>query len=167
MKDEVALEGSLDDLEDIEVVRIALGKDVLKSNCPLKCQLSTHEGFILVVFLCGGSTVKVKVDLNGDTLKEMAYYCEKDNNDEASISILALCVQPTQDNKLNRFEKNYDGKNGDKKFIIVEVRDKHELQVRITVQRRKVSIVQPHLFSCLLNSHTKIFLNKLEENNYL
>jgi len=100
-EDEFALEGSLDDLEGIEVVRIALGKEVFKSNCSLKFQLSTHEGFILIVFLCGGSTFKVKVDLNGDTLKEMAYYCEKDDDDEASILILALCVRPTQDNKLN------------------------------------------------------------------
>ncbi len=165
--DEGAPEGSFDDLEGIEVVRIALGKEVFRSNCSLKFELSTHEGFLLVVFLSGGSTFKVKVDLNGDTLKEMAYYCENDDDDETSISILALCVQPTQDNKLNRFEKNYDGKNGDKKFIILEVRDKHELQVRITVQQRKVSIVQPHLFSCPLNSHIKNFLNKMEESNYL
>ena len=104
-EDEVALEGSLDDLEGIEVVRIALGKEVFKSNCSLKFHLSTHEGFILFVFLCGGSTVKVKVDLNGDTLKEMAYYCEKDNDDEASISILALCVHQLKTTSLIDLKK--------------------------------------------------------------
>ena len=49
----------------------------------------------------------------------------------------------------------------------MEVRDKNELQVQITFQHRKIPRIQPHLFSCLLNSHTKTFLNKLEENNYL
>jgi len=49
----------------------------------------------------------------------------------------------------------------------MEVRDKNELQVQITFQHRKIPRIQPHLFSYLLNSHTKTFLNKLEENNNL
>jgi hypothetical protein len=166
VEDEVTCEGSPNDLESIDVVRIVLGKVVVKSNCSLKFQLISHDGYIMIIFSFRSSTFNVKVDLNGDTLKEMAYHIGKDEDEEESISILALCVRPTQENMLARFQTHYDGENGDKKFIIIEVRDKEELQVQITFWHEKIPRFQPHLFSCLIDSHSKTILNKLEEHNY-
>jgi hypothetical protein len=126
----MASEPPPDDLKQIGVVRIAVGKRVEKSKCCLGYQFGVKEQFVVLLFISSASTAKIRVDLKGDELREMAYFIA-DDGDDVLLSILVFCVRPSQVNKLVKFSESYDGEDGDKKYITVENRDKDEISVSI------------------------------------
>ena len=81
--------------------------------------------------------VEIKVYLKVDDLKEFRYYVvdEKDESDayDDSLSIIAMCVKPSRQNKLLEYKEWYDGDldvdDSDTKYITMELRDTDQFNV--------------------------------------
>ena len=158
------------DLLGIDIARIAVGKKVFKSKCALKLQPGTRRPYLLFVFLTElGEHEKIRVPLDGDGLKEFAYYLVNEEKEESeeyddSMSIVAFCVTPSDSNGLKKFDKWYDGddETSGMKYITMELRDKDEFQVSMkTIARLNrfgelqpnhslhfASLCRPCLLSC-------------------
>ena len=119
------------------MARIAVGSKVFKSKCALRFQFGTKNPYVLFVLYTERTKREIKVFLNEEDLKEMAYYVAKDENDESeeyddTLSIISFRVKPTEANNLDQFADWYDGIDEDgseSKYITVELRDKDQFSV--------------------------------------
>jgi hypothetical protein len=124
------------DLLSIDIARIAIGKKVFRSRCALKLQLGTKDPYLLIVFRNDESKkVEMKVYLK-DELKEFRFYVvdEREESDayDDSLSIIAMCVTPSHQNKLLDFREWYDGEGDDNSgmsYITMELRDTDQFNV--------------------------------------
>lgn len=121
------------------MARIAVGKKVFKSRCTLKFQWGTRRPYMLFGFSINGSkSVEIKVPFKGEDLKELAYhvaYGEESDEYDSSMSVVAFCIMPNENNKLHEFSKWYNGELDDAsgmKYITMELRDKEQFQVSLS-----------------------------------
>jgi hypothetical protein len=126
---------STGDLISIDIARIAIGKKVFRSRCALKLQLCTEDPYLLILFR-NDESKKVEMKVYFEELEEFSFYLvdeeEEPDSYDNGLSIIAMHVTPSQQNKLLDFTEWYDGEgNNDSgmKYITMELRDVDQFNV--------------------------------------
>ena len=140
----------------VNALRIAIGRKVVKTNCKFSAHLGEANPYIKFSFDDTSSVEEGSDDLNSselhasgkrehivylNQLTEVKYHVAEETEDNtlpwSSTSVIAFRIIPTEQNGLDTFTPElYDKEDSDEsndkggRYVVVEVRDTDEFQVR-------------------------------------